>query len=147
MLQFLIALHTFQNHTWRCILKQTKNIYMRNDNVSIMNTHPNVKIQYVWVTLTRFAFLRKHVTSECINSWLRSIHCKTICEDISPNTQKSFTCEKTMFSSWIRIQMSKHNMFETHWPNLPSSANMSNLNLSIDNCSPCIAIPYVKMYP
>ena len=38
-------------------------------------------------------------------------------------------------------------MFESHWPNLPSNANISNLNVSTVECTPYIAKPYVKMYP
>jgi hypothetical protein len=30
---------------------------------------------------------------------LHSTHCKTICEDVSSNTQKTFTCKKTMLAS------------------------------------------------
>ncbi len=116
----------------------TKNIYMRKDNVSIMNLHSNVKKEYVWGALTPFTFKHKHVKSQCCNSWLHFIHCKTICEDVSSNKQKTFTCEMTMLASWIRIQMSKYNMFESHWPNLPSYANMSNLNVSIVDCTPYI---------
>ena len=147
MYQFLIALHTLQNHMWRCIPKHTKNIYMQKENVSIIKSHSNVKTEYVWVTLTQFGLQHEHVKSQCINSWLHSINCKIICEDGSPNKQKTLTCKNTMLASWIRIQMSKHNMFESHWGNFPSNTNMSNLNVSIMKSSPYIAKPCVQTWP
>ena len=52
-----------------------------------------------------------------------------------------------MLASWIRIQMSKHNMFESHWCNFPSNTNMSNLNVSIMKSSPYIAKPCVQTWP
>ena len=139
--------HQSQMHMWTCISDKPSNIDIRKYNVYIKNYNANVKTKYVRVTWTQFAFKHKHVKSQCINSWLHSTHCKTICEDVSPNTHKTFTSKKTMLASLNPIQMSKQNMFESHWCKLDSNTNMSNLNVSILDCTPYIAKPYVKMYP
>ena len=91
--------HPSQKKMWTWISNKPSNIDIRKDNVYIQNSNANVKTQYVRVTWTQFAFKHKHVKSRCINSSLHSTHCKTICEYVSPNTQKTFTCKKTMLAS------------------------------------------------
>ena len=68
---------------WRCIPKQTKYIYIRKDNVSIMNSYSNVKIQNVGVTLMQCAYKHKHGKSKCFNYKKQSIHRKLICGDVT----------------------------------------------------------------
>ena len=60
---------------------------------------------------------------------------------------KTFTYEKIMYTSRILMQMSKHNMFASLERNPLSNPNMLNLNVSIVDCTPHTAKPYVKMYP
>ena len=75
------------------------------------------------------------------------IHCKCICEHVPQTNTKTFTYEKIMYTSRILMQMSKHNMFASLERNPLSNPNMLNLNVSIVDCTPHTAKPYVKMYP
>jgi len=75
------------------------------------------------------------------------IHRKCICERVSQTNPQTLTYEKTMYTSRILMQMSKHNMFASLERNLLSNTNMLNLNVSILYCTPHTAKPYVKMYP
>jgi hypothetical protein len=138
--------HTAKPYVKMYLQTHKKHLHPKN-NVSIIKSHSNVETEYVCVTLTQIGFQHLHVKSQCIKSLLHSIHYKTICEDVTPNKQKTLTCEKTMFASWFRIQMSKHNMFDTHWRNIPSNTNMWNVNVSIMESSPYIAKPFMQMWP